>query len=179
MRFAAARRVRSHGGLQQLFRHRDAAIVEVAKAGLAVDAGRRLKTASFSQAQGLLDLVSDGTLADLALQANDAALRAEAARRFFALEQPPVQGLIKVAIADQSQEMAEQALAALNQRSQLKQVAKKARIAAIRERAEAMIAEQREAQAQPSQEQVRRIRRAKLQALRRRIRNPFLAQQLG
>ena len=58
-----------------------------------------------------------------------------------------------------------QALAKLNQRSHLKQVAKKARLQNIREQAEQRIADQRKVQAQPSDEQVRRLRRAKLQTL--------------
>ena len=165
VRLVAARRVRSHGGLQQLLNHRDSEIVNLMKNGLSADAGRRLKTCSFAEGRALLDLVSDGVFAEIALQGKDQELRSETARRFFALAEPPIQGLINFAISERSTDWAKQALAQLTQRSQLKQVAKKARIQAIREQAEQLIAEQRHEQAQPSHEQGRRSRRARLQAI--------------
>ncbi|TVR43895.1 MAG: DUF349 domain-containing protein [Planctomycetota bacterium] len=159
VRLAAARRVKDAAVLQRLLQHPDGEIQAVAREGLAADAGRRLRSCDLSAGKVLIEMVAEGQLGDLALQAKDAGVRDLAVQRLFALEAPPQQALLSIAIGHGDDAIALRALAMIGARSQLKQVAKKAKSAALRAAAEARIAAQREEQERPSPHQMRTRRR--------------------
>ncbi|MBA3707910.1 MAG: DUF349 domain-containing protein [Planctomycetes bacterium] len=166
VRASAAGRVTDSDALQVLSVRGDDAVKRIARERLSGIGERLLRTKPLSACGNVLETVNDQkSLADLSINAQDAAVRAAAFAKMIGSEEPSQALLTTVAIQDARGDMGAKAVALIARRGLLKDVARKAKHGDVRaaalERAERVEAEADK----PSAEQARRARLRALEAL--------------
>jgi hypothetical protein len=166
VRAAAASRIREVPRLIELQRHSDPAVQRIAGERLSGVADQWLRIKPLAECQAFLVHVTDQkTLAELSVQAKDAGVRAAAFARFIAQPEPSVALFSLVAIQDAAGNLGVQAVARIDKRGMLKDIARKAKSEPVRAAAAARAAELDAAAERPSPEQLRQVRRKALPPL--------------
>ena len=166
VRAAAALRINDIPRLVELQKLADPAVKRIATERLSGVADQWLRAKPLADCRLFLEHVTDQkTLAELSVQAADAGVRAAAFAKFMAQPELSPALLTLVAIQDGAGDLAQQAVARIDKRSLLKDIARKAKVPAVRQvaaaRGEAL---EREAE-KPSAEQLRQARRKALAPL--------------
>jgi Domain of Unknown Function (DUF349) len=166
VRATAARRVNEQARLEQLLTVSDQEVVRVARERLATVAVKLARERSLAACSALLTTISDQkSLAELSLEAKDAGVRRVAFDRLMQQSDISPATLALIAVQDGDGAFAAKAVARLDKRSLLKDVARKAKVESVRTAANARVeALDREA-AKPSPEQNRKARRKVLEPL--------------
>lgn len=160
VRQAAARRIKLVSYLERLLKSEDPAVVGIVRERLASVAVAEIKKRSFDDAAQLLKEVTEqSALTEIVLQADDARVRDEAFTILSTLDDPSPSLLSRIAIQIEDEARAKAALALVDKRQQLKDVAKKAKLDSIRVAAQEAIDAIRAEQNKPSPEKQRRARR--------------------
>ncbi|MBA2480707.1 MAG: DUF349 domain-containing protein, partial [Planctomycetes bacterium] len=159
VRASAASRVLDAGALQTLAARGDEAVKRIARERLSGIAERMLRTKPLAACGGVLETVNDQkSLADLTVNALDAAVRAAAFAKMVGVQEPSQALLSTVAIQDARGDMGLRAVERIERRGLLKDVARKAKHEGVRAAAMAR-AERVDAESdKPSAEQGRRAR---------------------
>ena len=166
VRAASASRIVGAADLQRMMKDGDDAVRRIARERLSGAADQLLRSKPLSEVGNLMDSIDDQkSLAELSVQASDPAVRATAFARLLALPEPSPALLALVAIQDADGKLAAQAVAKLERRATLKDVAKKAKSAVIRsaaqQRIDTLVAESE----RPSAERRRQTRQSALDGL--------------
>ncbi len=166
VRAAAASRVTDATGLQEMAARGDDAVKRIARERLSGVAERLLRTKPLSACGAIFDSVNDQkSLADLSLNAQDAAVRAAAFAKMIAAPEPSQALLTTIAIQDARGEIGLKAVERIERRGMLRDIARKAKHQSVRAAAQAR-AERVEADAgKPSPEQSRKARLRALEPL--------------
>ncbi len=169
VRLAAANKIGIPAELRPLLKASDDNVQRVARERLSACADRELRVKPLSQCADLLEIVADAkSLAELSLHAADAAVRSAAFDRLVAAKEPSDGLLTMVAVQDASGTVGRAAVGRIDRRGTLKDVARKAKHAEVRQAAEARLSELERNQEGPSTESRRRVRRSEIQALTER-----------
>lgn len=166
VRAAAALRISEIPRLVELQKLSDPAVKRIATERLSGVADQWLRVKPLAECRPFLEHVTDQkTLAELSVQAKDVGVRAAAFARFTAQPELSPALLALVAIQDAGGDLAQQALSRIDKRALLKDIARKAKVEAVRTAAVARSeALEREAE-KPSNEQLRQVRRKALAPL--------------
>lgn len=166
VRAAAARRVNEQARLEGLLTSTDAEVVRIARERLSTVAVKLARERSLAACQALLTTISDQkSLAELTLEAKDHGVRRAAFDRLLKQDEISPAMLALVAVQDASGTFAAEAVARLDKRNLLKDVARKAKSDAVRNAATARIQSLETEAAKPSPEQSRKARRKALEPL--------------
>ena len=166
VRAAAAARVTEVPRLIALQQHADPAVKRIAGERLSGVADQWLRIKPLAECRDFLTHVSDQkTLAELSVQAKDAGVRSAAFARFLAQPEPSAALFTLVAIQDATGELGVQAVARLNKRGALKDIARKAKSDAVKKAALVRAAALDAEADRPSPEQIRQARRKALPPL--------------
>jgi hypothetical protein len=159
VRAAAAQRVGDAATLTRLQQQGDEAVRRIARERLGAAAGRLLRTEPLANCHGALDTLADQkTLSELVLTAVDPAVRSAALAKMLALPEPSQALLTTIAIQDASGESALRALAGIERRASLKDIARKAKDARVRAAAAEREGQRVVAAERPSTERQRKSR---------------------
>ncbi len=166
VRLAAARRINDQTALQRLLQAADPEVARLARERLAGVAVKLALERPFGEVGAMLGTIADQkSLAELSLSAKDAQVREAALARLLALPEPSPALLVMVAVQDAAGAFGLRAVAKLDRRGLLKDVARKAKHpgvqAAALARAEALEADS----GKPTSEQLRKGRLKALEAL--------------
>ena len=166
VRAAAALRINEIPRLVELQKLTDPAVKRIATERLSGVADQWLRAKPLAECRPFLDHITDQkTLAELSVQAADAGVRSAAFTKFTAQPELSPALLTLVAIQDSTGDLAQQALSRIDKRALLKDIARKAKVEAVRTAAAARSeALGREAD-KPSAEQLRQARRKSLAPL--------------
>ena len=166
VRAAAAGRVSEPASLSRLSIQGDEAVRRIARERLSGAAERLLKTQPLASCGTALETVNDQkSLAELALSAGDAAVRAAALAKILGLATPSQALLSTIAIQDAHGESGLEALARIDRRNSLRDIARKAKHPKIREAALVRASASLTDEAKPSADTLRRARRNALEPL--------------
>ena len=166
VRAAAAGRVSDPANLSRLSTTGDEAVRRIARERLSGAAERLLKTQPLASCGTALETVNDQkSLAELALSAGDAAVRAAALAKILGLAAPSQALLSTIAIQDAHGESGLEALARIDRRNSLRDIARKAKHPKIREAALVRASASLTDEAKPSADSLRRARRNALEPL--------------
>ncbi len=166
VRLAAARRINDQGALQRLLQAGDPEVARLARERLAGVAVKLALERPFGEVGAMLGTIADQkSLAELSLSAKDAQVREAALARLLALPEPSPALLVMIAVQDAGGAFGLRAVAKLDKRGLLKDVARKAKHAGVQAAAVAR-AEVLEAESgKPTPEQLRKARLKALEAL--------------
>lgn len=166
VRAAAARRVNEQARLEALLTSSDAEVVKLARERLATVAVKLARERSLAACQALLTTISDQkSLAELTLEAKDEGVRRAAFDRLVAQSEISPAMLALIAVQDAGGNFATPAVARLDKRNLLKDVARKAKSESVRGAATARLQALEAEAAKPSPEQSRKARRKALEPL--------------
>ncbi|HEX3135443.1 MAG TPA: DUF349 domain-containing protein, partial [Planctomycetota bacterium] len=166
VRATAARRVNEQARLEQLLTVSDQEVVRVARERLATVAVKLARERSLAACSAVLTTISDQkSLAELSLEAKDAGVRRVAFERLMQQSDISPAMLALIAVQDGDGAFAAQAVARLDKRNLLKDVARKAKVVAVRTAATARVQALDHEAAKPSPEQNRKARRKALDPL--------------
>ncbi len=166
VRAAAARRVNEQARLEGLLTVNDSDVVRVARERLATVAVKLARERTLAACSVILTTINDQkSLAELVLEAKDQAVRRAAFDRLLAQPEIGAATLALIAVQDASGTFAGEAVARLDKRNLLKDVARKAKVEAVRVAAIARVQALDNEAAKPSPEQNRRARRKALEPL--------------
>ena len=162
VRLAAVGRLTDATHLQTLSRHKDAAVAKIAADRLAAGRVDRLKAQPLAAVQNDLHNIQEpAVLVTLALQAQDAGVREAAGQRALQAGGLTAGNLVKLAVQCAEASIALAAVAQLDDRPQLKEIAKKSKHDAVQAAAQEKIAAIDAEKAAPSR-QVRQDTRDKI-----------------
>ncbi len=166
VRAAAARRVNEQARLENMLTVSDPEVVRVARERLATVAVKLARERPLAACSAVLTTITDQkSLAELALEAKDQAVRRAAFDRLLGQGEISSATLALIAVQDASGVFAAEAVARLDKRNLLKDVARKAKVEAVRTAATARVQALDNEAAKPSPEQSRRARRKALEPL--------------
>lgn len=166
LRATAAAKVVSESGLRRLLSSSDAKVLSIAKQRLSGVAQSRVGEGMLDRVRDLLSAIDEhSVLGELSLTAKDMAVREAAFSRLLAMPEPSPHALATVAIQEAAGTLAIRAVQALAKRQLLKDVAKKAKRAEVREAAAARLAALDAEADKPSVEQLRKQRASALEPL--------------
>ena len=166
VRVAAAQRINEQVRLEPLLKSADAEVVRVIRERLSGVAVKLARERPLSACAAVLATISDQkSLAELSLEAADVGVRNAAFARLLAQPEPSPAMLALVAVQDASGQLAAQAVARLDKRALLKDVARKAKVATVRQAAQARLTALEAEATKPSAEQGRRARCKQLEPL--------------
>ena len=166
IRATAARRVNEQGRLESLLTSSDAEVVRIARERLSTVAVKLARERSLAACQALLTTIIDQkSLAELTLEAKDPGVRRAAFDRLLAQSEISPAMLALIAVQDASGTFANAAVARMDKRNLLKDVARKAKSEPVRQAATARILVLDAEAAKPSAEQNRKARRKALEPL--------------
>jgi hypothetical protein len=166
VRAAAARRVNEQARLEQLLTVADQEVVKVARERLSTVAVKLARERSLAACSAVLSTISDQkSLAELALEAKDQGVRKAAFDRLLAQSDVSPAMLALIAVQDAAGVFAAEAVKRLDKRNLLKDVARKAKVEAVRTAAAARIETLDAESSKPSAEQSRKARRKALEPL--------------
>ena len=166
VRAASARRVNEQARLEALLTSSDAEVVKVARERLSSVAVKLARERSLSACAAVLTTISDQkSLAELSLEAKDPGVRRAAFDRLLAQAEPSATTLAMIAVQDAGGAFAAEAVARIDKRNLLKDIARKAKVEAVRNAALARVQALDAEIAKPSPEQNRKARRKALEPL--------------
>jgi len=166
VRATAARRVNEQARLEQLLTVSDQEVVRVARERLGTVAVKLARERSLAACSALLTTISDQkSLAELSLEAKDVGVRRAAFDRLMQQSEISPAMLALIAVQDGDGTFAAQAVARLDKRNLLKDVARKAKVESVRGAANARVQALDDEAAKPSPEQNRKARRKALDPL--------------
>jgi hypothetical protein len=166
VRAAAARRVNEQARLESLLTSGDPEVVRIARERLSTVAVKLARERSLAACQALLTTIADQkSLAELTLEAKDEGVRRAAFDRLLAQPEISPAMLALIAVQDGTGTFANAAVARMDKRNLLKDVARKAKAEAVRNAATARLAALEAEASKPSPEQSRKARRKALEPL--------------
>lgn len=166
VRAAAARRVNEQGRLENLLGSNDAEVVKIARERLSTVAVKLARERSLAACQALISTINDQkSLAELTLEAKDHGVRRAAFERLLAQSEISPAMLALIAVQDADGAFATTAVVRLDKRNLLKDVARKAKVDAVRTAATTRLQTLESEAAKPSPEQSRKARRKALEPL--------------